>query len=290
MSDSGRVSHIPVSPFMGFEAEGTPRAQIVGFPYEATSSFRFGSRSGPDAIRHYAESLETYSPYCRRDLADMVIADLGNVDLEEGRLFPDHLDALRRHCATLKERAFTLFLAGEHTSTLAFISPEEVEMPGFLLLVMDAHLDLRDEYEGERYSHATWLRRALEWLGPDRILVLGARAGTPEEFRLARQHGLLLRSPRDILEALEDRRPRRIHVSLDIDVLDPSIAPGTGNPEPMGWRVEDVLEVLERLQPWNVVSADVVEYSPPHDPSGVTGVVAAFLVREMLLNLGRNAV
>ncbi len=282
-------SHVSTQPFMGLECEGPPQAQIVGFPYEATSSFRFGSRQAPDAIREYAESLETYSPYQRRDLEDMAVADLGNIALEQsGILFPGHLEMLREHCAALKKQAFTLFLGGEHTSTLAFISEEDVEKPGFLLLVMDAHLDLRDTYEGIQYSHATWLRRALEWLGPDRVLILGARSGTREEFRLARANGLLLSSPYNILDALEERRPRRIHVSLDIDVLDPSIAPGTGNPEPMGWQMKDILYVLERLRPWNVISADLVEYSPPHDPGGVTGVVAAFLVREMLLTLGHS--
>lgn len=288
MSTPVSFSLIPTEPFMGLQCEGTPQAQIIGFPYEAPSSRRGGSRQAPDAIRERAQTLGTYSPYQRQDIEGMAVADLGNVGVERfGPLFPDHLETLRQHCATLKSRAFTLFLGGEHTSTLAFISEEEVEKPGFLLLVMDAHLDLRDTYDGARYSRATWLRRALEWLGPDHILILGARAGTREEFRLAQKEGLLLSSPYDILDALEERRPRRIHVSLDIDVLDPAIAPGTGHPEPMGWQVQDIMYILERLRAWNVVSVDIVEYSPPYDPGGVTGTVAAFLAREVLLALGR---
>jgi agmatinase len=276
---------LATSPFMGIRCDGPPQAQIVGFPYEATSSFRSGSRFAPNAIRKYADSLETYSPYRQRDLADIALADLGNLNFEDTLyvLIPNHLDELRLWCAKIRSRAFTLFLGGEHTSSLAFISEEDAADPGFLILVLDAHLDLRDTYQGTPYSHASWLRRALERLGPERVILAGARSGTQEEFRLAREVGILAPRPRAILSLLEERRPRRIHLSIDIDVLDPSVAPGTGNPEPMGWQVADVMELLEYLTAWNVVSADLVEYSPPYDPSGKTGIVAAFLARELLL-------
>lgn len=281
------LSLAPAPLFLGARPEHPrPQAQIVGFPYEATASFRGGTAFAPDAIRTFSESIETYSPHQDRDLEDLVLVDRGNVVLETPfRWAAEGLAELQAPLARLKSQAgFTLFLGGEHTSTLAFLSPEEVQDPHFFLLVLDAHLDLREAYQGTAYSHASWARRALEALGPSRMLIAGARSGTREEFRLAREQGFWVPTAEALVERLDQLSPgMRIHLSLDIDVLDPAHAPGTGNPEPLGWSVEDVLRVLQALKERQVVSADLVEYSPPHDPSGRTGVLAAFLVREMLL-------
>ncbi len=265
-----------------------PQAQVIGFPFEATASFRGGAAFGPNVIRELSESLETYSPHQQRDLEDLTLVDRGNLlwetpfgDLGRG------LPALREALAGLKARAgFTLYLGGEHTCTLAFLGEDEWQDPDLFLLVLDAHLDLREHYQGTPYSHASWARRALERLGPQRLLIAGARSGTREEFTLARELGLWAPTPEATLARLEALPPStRFHLSLDIDVLDPAHAPGTGNPEPLGWSVHDVLRILAHLRERVVVSADLVEYSPPHDPGGQTGVVAAFLAREMLLAL-----
>jgi len=281
-------THVSTTPFLAARVEGPAQVQIVGLPFDVSASFRAGARFAPNTIRELSESIETYSPWQRRDLEALSVVDLGNLALEEPlRLFPDHLKALRDHCARLKAQAFTLFLGGEHTLTLGFLSPAEAADPDFFLLILDAHLDLREAYQGSRYSHASWARRALEWLGPERMLIAGARSGTKEEFALAEARKLLVNTAEEALERLRalERPNLRLHLSLDIDVLDPSVAPGTGNPEPCGWTVEEVLRLLKGLRDFAVVSADLMEYSPPHDPGGVTGIVAAWLVREMLLAL-----
>lgn len=283
---------VPAPPFVGAREASRWDAQVVGFPYEATASFRGGTRFAPNAIRELSESIETYSPYRDRDLeTDLTLVDRGNVLIEEPlALFPEHLNAVRRFCARLKaEASFTLFLGGEHTSTLAFIAEEDVADPRFRLLVLDAHTDLRPSYQGSAFSHAAWARRALEWLGPERLLIAGARSGLREEFALAREHGIWVRTAEEAVERIRDwPEDTRVHLSLDIDVLDLSLVPGTGNPEPCGWKVEDVLRVLEALRPFAVPSADLVEYSPPHDPAGATGILAAFLAREMILAFTRR--
>ena len=280
-----RFRLVSTPPFLAAQAVDRPGAQVVGFPYEATASFRAGAHFAPNAIREYSESIETYSPYQDRDLEDLRLADLGNIWFEEPlALFPRDLEAVRAFCASLKARAFTLFLGGEHTSTLAFLSPDEVADPHFRLVVLDAHTDLRPEYQGSPYSHAAWARRALEWLGPERLLIAGARSGLREEFALARELNILVTTPDALIERVAAwPATTRVHLSLDIDVLDLSLVPGTGNPEPCGWRVEDLLRVFDHLRRLQVVSADLVEYSPPYDPSGATGILAAFLAREMLL-------
>ena len=275
------------SPFLDARQEGRGDVHVVGFPYEATSSFRAGSHFGPEAIRRLGESLETFSPYRHRDMAEVDVVDLGDVFPEEPfSLFPDHLDEARAFFSSLRGTRFTLFLGGEHTSTLAFLSPADVADPEFALVVLDAHLDLRDAYQGSRYSHASWARRALEWLGPERLVIVGARSGTREEFALAREQGVLAPRLDDLATWLEMHAPKRLHLSLDIDVLDPAHAPGTGNPEPLGWSVREVMEVIELLKGLAVVSADIVEYSPPYDCGDRTGILAAFLAREMILTWG----
>lgn len=278
----------PSQPFLSARTEvERPQAQIVGFPFEATASFRSGTHFAPQVIRTLSESIETYSPHQGRDLEDLSLRDAGDLRPEAPLAFSKHLEEARRLCAELKRQAgFTLFLGGEHTSTLAFLSPEEVADPHFHLIVLDAHTDLREHYQGSAYSHAAWARRALAWLGPERLIIAGARSGLREEFILAREQGLLAPTPQALLERIATLPPdARIHLSVDIDVLDPAYAPGTGNPEPLGWSVAEVLQVLQALRGRRVVSADLVEYSPPHDPGQVTGVLAAFLVREMLLAL-----
>ncbi len=285
------VSWVAAPPFLSARfasLEEEARGQVVGFPFEATASFRSGARFGPNAVRKFSESIETYSPYQQRDLEDLALVDRGNLWPEEPLgLVERHLGALQALFLEVKAKArFTLFLGGEHTSALAFLTPAELQDPRFFLLVLDAHLDLRPAYQGSAYSHASWARRALEWLGPERMLIAGARSGTREEFALARGQRLWVRRPEEVRERLAALpKDARFHLSLDIDVLDPSHAPGTGNPEPLGWSVADVLEVVRLLTKYEVVSVDLVEYHPHLDPSGRTGVLAAFLAREILLAL-----
>ncbi len=282
-----RFPLVPATPFLAAQVrEGPAQAQVVGLPVDVSASFRGGAQFGPDAIRTYSESIESYSPYADRDLEDLDLVDRGNVRVDAPfRLFPHDLDDLRAFLAGLRGQArFTLYLAGEHTCTLAFLPQEDLQDPNFYLLILDAHLDLRPEYQGTPYSHAAWARRALEWLGPNRMRIAGARSGTREEFHLARKHGLLLPTPEAVQRWL-DALPAgaRVHLSLDIDVLDLALVPGTGNPEPLGWQVRHLLQVFQDLAQRTVVSADLVEYNPLLDPSGQTGILAAFLVREMLL-------
>ncbi|NPA07215.1 MAG: agmatinase [Chloroflexi bacterium] len=286
---------IPVGPFEGTEAYWAFRdltkplaaqAQIIGFPYEGRASFRPGAYKAPDYIRYFSTSIETYSPRQDIDLADYLVVDRGNYPLPK-RPLPEVLDEVRRDIQQRKQRAyFTLFLGGDHTSTLAFLGPDEVASSTFYLLVLDAHTDLRDHYEGDPYSHAAWARRALEWLGPDRMRLAGVRSGTRAEFTLGHNLGLFLDSPEAVVQWIQSLpRGAGLHVSLDIDVLDLSLVPGTGNPEPLGWTLRDLCTVFRALRqsPVLVRSADLVEYSPPYDATGSTGILAAWLAREMLL-------
>jgi agmatinase len=250
---------------------------LCGVPYDRTASFRRGSRFGPDAIRWASDSIETYSPLLDRDLEDALFADAG--DLDVGSLDPDAMvEAVRRGLPG----GVPFVLGGEHTVTLGAVEALAARHPDLAVVQWDAHTDLRDEYGGRRVAHATVMRRALD-LGVA-LAQLGIRAGTRAEFELARTRAMCCTRhaalPAEVLGRLEGRP---LYLTVDVDVLDPAEAPGTGNPEPMGTTYRELLEALRCLAVHKIVGMDVVEVAPPWDSSGRTAVLAASLVREMIL-------
>jgi agmatinase len=250
---------------------------LYGIPYDATASFRRGSRFGPDGIRWASDSIETYSPVLDRDLAAVSFVDGGNLAVDG--LEPDAMvRAVRRQLPP----CVPLVLGGEHTVTLGAVQALTPRHPDLAVIQWDAHTDLRDEYEGRRVAHATVMRRLLDGGVP--LAQFGIRAGTREEFELARARSLACEQDVTVPRALLDHLAGRpLYLTVDIDVLDPGEAPGTGNPEPMGTHYRELLEALRSLACHRIVGMDVVEVAPPCDPSGRTAVLAASLVREMIL-------
>jgi agmatinase len=248
-----------------------------GLPYDRTASFRRGSRFGPDAIRWASDSIETYNPLLDRDLEGVPFVDQG--DLDVGHLDPEAMvEAVRRGLPP----CVPLVLGGEHTITLGVVEALTPRHPDLAVIQWDAHTDLRDEYDGRRVAHATVMRRLVDAGVP--LVQLGIRAGTRVEFELARTRAMCcardVAVPAEVLARLEGRP---LYLTVDIDVLDPSEAPGTGNPEPMGATYRQLLDALRSLAPHHVVGMDVVEVAPPWDSTGRTAVLAASLVREMIL-------
>ncbi|ADU52417.1 agmatinase [Thermaerobacter marianensis DSM 12885] len=277
--------------FMAAEAGyDAARWVLAGAPLELTVSYRAGTRWGPARIREASYALETYSPDLDRDLEEQAIHDAGDVALPLGNLGQSLARieaALRRPLADGKA---LLVLGGEHLVTLAAVNAALDRYPDLVVVQLDAHTDLRDRYLGEPYSHATVMRRVLDLVGPGRLWQLGPRSGLREEFELARREGRFFRDVGEGAEALaaELAGPLRgvpVYLTVDIDVLDPAVAPGTGTPEPGGpdfATVQRAIYTLARAGA-RVVAADVVETAPPLDPSGRTEIVAAKLVREILL-------
>jgi agmatinase len=264
-------------------APGAPVAVILGAPYDRSSSFRRGARFGPGAIRWASHSIESYSPILDRDLEELVLIDHGDLDIEA--LPPGAMVEAVRSALTdvAAEGSLPVLLGGDHSVSVGAVRALAARHPDLRVLILDAHLDLRGEYEGSRWSHATVTRRLLESLGPERIIILGARSGTREEFAAARAMRAVqphLRIPHDLWTALEDGP---LYLSMDIDVVDPSAAPGVGNPEPGGPTAAEAIDLVRVLAPLRIVGVDVVELSPPFDPSGRTAVLAAMFIREALL-------
>ncbi len=269
--------------FLSARPHARPAIRLLGVPYDATSTFRPGSRHGPDAIRWASESIETYSPVLRRSLDTIALSDLGNLDVT-GRSAEAMVAATAQALGDTPRDAVPLLLGGEHTITLGAITALAATHPDLAIVQLDAHTDLRDRYDGRSISHATVMRRIVEHVGGERLIQLGVRAGTAEEFAFAAEtltlHSRGLDVPAPIWEWLAGRS---VYVTIDIDVLDPSEAPGTGNPEPEGVSGRELLAFVRRLSGLRVIGLDLVEVSPPYDPSGRTAVMAATIIREAIL-------
>jgi agmatinase len=265
------------------------RAVIYGMPMDYTVSFRPGSRFGPARIREVSIGLEEYSPYLDKSLEDISYFDAGDLALpfgNAGRSLEIIGDYIRR---LLSEDKFPLGLGGEHLVSWPVIREVYQKYPDLALIHIDAHADLREQYEGEPLSHSTPIRKAAELIGGKNVYQFGVRSGTREEFQYARKNLNLY--PFDVLEPLKKVLPelagRPVYLTIDIDVLDPSAAPGTGTAEAGGITSKELLAAIHAIagSELNIVGADVVEVAPIYDPSEQTQIAAAKLIREILLGL-----
>ncbi len=260
------------------------RPSIFGCPLDRTSTYRSGSDKAPNAIRQASDSIETYSPYRDRDLMDLKFSDLGDLDLVHKDL-EQALKIIESMCINiLTQGAKPVALGGEHTVTLPIIRALNQYFDDFLVIHIDAHSDLRQEYDGQELNHSTVIRRVAEIMGPSRLIQLGIRSGTKPEFEWMRSNKTLYEwgkgSERYLLKRLSNKK---VYLTLDLDVMDPACLPGTGNPETGGWFFHDLDRLFNIMTSQNIIGADVVELNPVLDSSGASSIMAATIVRELLL-------
>lgn len=253
-------------------------AIIIGVPLDLTESFRSGTAEAPRRVRAASEVLESYNSILDRDLQDLPLADWGDVSVGGG--MEQALAAIAEATGEARSVGLPLIIGGEHTATLGAIQGIRKHYPDVFLIQLDAHLDLRDEYDGRQLSHATVMRRIADVIGLDRLIQLGVRSGTAGEFALAR--GALASSPdlRLLPEVRREIDARPVYLTIDIDVLDPCCAPGTGCPEPGGPLFADVQVFLHSLRGMNVIAMDVMEVLPAADVNDITSIAAAKLLRD----------
>jgi agmatinase len=259
-------------------------AVILGCPFDGTASFRPGARFGPSAIRKASWGIETFSPYSDRDLTSLRVHDMGDLDVPLGdkkisfRLIQDGLRKI------LSARKFPILLGGDHLISLPVVEEMLRVHPRLHLVHIDAHTDLREDYLGETLSHSTVMRKLLGPLGKGRLSQIGVRSGTEEEFRLARRLKTIV-SPRQgsVRSMVKRLKNLPVYISLDLDVIDPSLLPGVGTPEPGGLTFQEFIALLKELRSLHVVGFDVVELTPDYDPSQVSSVTASVILREMIL-------
>lgn len=263
---------------------------IFGAPYDSTTSFRPGTRFGPKAIRSESFGIETYSPYQDKDLTDSHVFDAGDLELSFGNtdMALNQIEELA--AAILKKEKLPFLIGGEHLVTLGNFRAVRKKYDDLHLIHFDAHADLRDEYLGAQLSHACVIRRCHDIIGDNKIYQFGIRSGDKSEFAFAKDHTYMNKFNLDTLEeCIHKLQGKPIYFSLDLDILDPSIFPGTGTPEAGGISfmklLNGVIKVLSRL---NIVACDMNELSPVYDQSGVSTATACKLLREMLISLSNK--
>ena len=263
-------------------------AIIYGMPMDWTVSFRPGSRFGPNRIREASLGLEEYSPYMDKHLEEVNFFDAGDIPLPFGN--PKRsLDMIQDYVTKILDQGkFPLGLGGEHLVSWPIFQAFHQKYKDMAIIHIDAHADLREEYEGEALSHSTPIRKACELIGPENVYSFGIRSGMREEFQYAKESGMYM-AKYDVVEPLRDVLPmlsgRDVYVTIDIDVLDPAFAPGTGTAEAGGISSKELLEAIKLIadSDVHVVGADLVEVAPIYDPTEQTVIAASKFIREILL-------
>lgn len=276
-----------VHTFLGCDADyEQSRIVLFGAPFDSTTSFRPGARFGCAAMRQESVGLETYSPYQDRDLCDAGVFDGGDLDLVFGSA-QKTLEQIRA-CTEdiLRDGKLPVMMGGEHLVTLGAMEAVVKKYPEVRVIHLDAHADLRDDYMGEKLSHATVMRRVWELVGDGHIYQLGIRSGEKTEFAFAGEHTELhpfaLRAAAQVAAEVADSP---VYLSIDLDVLDCGVFPGTGTPEAGGATFRELLEALLHFAPLHIVGCDVVELAPMLDSSGASTATACKVLRELLLLL-----
>ncbi|MDY3367781.1 agmatinase [Zhenhengia yiwuensis] len=279
------------SSFIGFDQEyDTSPVVLVGIPFDGTTSFRPGTRFAPAVVRPDSYGLETYSPYLHLDMEDYNLCDLGDIELPFGNTTKALNTIYKTFAQIIKDGKRPLTIGGEHLVSLPIIEAFSKIYPDLCIIHFDAHTDLREDYMGESLSHASVIRRAWDILGDNRIFQFGIRSGTKVEFDWAKSHTYLQPFHLDSLEEIIIQLQNRpVYITIDLDVLDPSIFPGTGTPEPGGIDFNTLIFAIKQFTKLNhIVGADVVELSPHYDISGVSTATCCKVIREMSLLLSHK--
>tara|TARA_Y100001933_G_scaffold259401_1_gene309216 strand:- start:135 stop:1019 length:885 start_codon:yes stop_codon:yes gene_type:complete len=266
---------------------------IFGVNYDGTTSYKPGTRFGPNAIRNVSESLETYCPLLNNDLSLINYFDAGSLKID---LSNNHSIIKKVKLGTdflIKNNLKPLILGGEHSISIGAIEALVEKYPNLLMIHLDAHADLRDSYQNNKYSHACTIRRCLELLPSKKVIQIGIRSGTQEEFEIMKNNHQLINfrtgdSNIEIQNFLEPVKDQPIYITVDLDWFDPSLLSGTGTPEPGGFFWHDFENIIELLHKFKIVGCDIVELAPDLDSSGISSIVAAKTARSLIMILDNN--
>ena len=254
------------------------------YPFDGTACFRKGTSQAPDEIRKSSYNFETYLMELGIDLSEVKANDWGNLDLTDNQEANEQ--ALYELVSKIvNSNKFPIGLGGEHSLTPSAVRALHEKYPTLAVVILDAHLDFRKEYEGNPLSHATVTRRVSEIVGIDNVRPIGIRSVSQSEITEARAIGLKFietgwTEVREYLsDAIEDLEGP-VYLSLDMDAIDPGFAPGVGTPEPFGMTPYEVLQTINFFAD-RIVGVDCVEVCPPHD-NGNTSALAARLTRHLV--------
>ena len=276
-----------ISTFIGFDNEyHESKIVVFGAPFDGTTSFRPGTRFAPEVMRRESYGLETYSPYLEKDLENYNVFDGGDLEFSFGNPMST-LESIYKYAQKiLKDDKVPFMVGGEHLVSYGTIKAVHEKYPDLHVIHLDAHADLRDDYMGEKFSHASVIRRCWDFLGDGKIYQFGIRSGNKEEFSWAKDHTYMEKFGIDTLaEIIEKLKDVPVYITIDLDILDPSIFSGTGTPEPGGLTFTEIIKGIKEFEKLNIVGGDIVELSPNYDASGASTATACKVLREVILTM-----
>lgn len=260
---------------------------LFGAPFDSTVSNKPGSRFAPNAIRLESFGLETYSPYQDLDLVDYKVFDAGDIELPFGNAKRALKMIKDKSKKILNDNKIPFLIGGEHLVTLGQFEAIKEKYDDVYIIHLDAHTDLREDYLGEKLSHATVIKRCYDLVGDNHIFQFGIRSGEREEFEFAKKHNYINKFNLDTMdEIVEKLKGKNVYLTIDLDVLDPSCFPGTGTPEAGGVTFNELIKAIKLFKDLNLVGLDVVELAPDYDLSRASTAIACKVIRELLLVLG----
>lgn len=251
---------------------------MLGMPYDCTCSNRAGSRFAPQQIRVESVGIETYSPYFDKDIADIKFYDAGDLEFPFGnadktlKIVEDNTDCIYR------DKKKILGVGGEHLITLGEIRAIKKHFKNLAVVQFDAHTDLREQYLGEKLTHSGVMYRIAELIGYENIAQIGIRSGEKSEFQIMQKYSTCLKSPLE----LDKFKNKDIFITIDLDVLDPSLMSGVGTPEAGGFNYNELINWLKYLKNFNVIGIDIMELAPDIDITKTSTATACKLIRECL--------
>ena len=254
---------------------------MLGLPFDGTVSYRSGSRFAPEQIRLASWGLEDYSPKFDKHLQDVNFHDAGDLEFPLGNTYKS-LDIIRENVEDIYKSGKRVFaIGGEHLVTLPEIQAVSEFYKDLAVVHFDAHTDLREEYLGEEMSHSAVIRHISKIVGAENIKQIGIRSGMKEEWEFMKKYNTLVHK----FSELDCLKNKKIFVTVDLDVLDTSVMPGTGTPECGGMQFNELISWFEYLKDFDIIGADVVELAPDYDASGASTAVATKVIRELLMVL-----
>jgi arginase len=260
---------------------GTPA--LIGLPYDASSSYQRGPADAPAVIREalWSPGANTWTELGVDIGADGAITDAGDLELDTCSPADARRTIERAIARLLGLGARPVSLGGDHSVTYPVLRAVRAHAPRLTIVHVDAHPDLYDDFEGDRYSHACPFARIMEEGLADRLVQIGVRTMTGHQRAQARRFSVEVVEMRALRDDLRIASETPLYVSIDVDALDPAFVPGVSHREPGGMSVRQLLSLVQSLDA-PIVAADVVELNPRNDPSGASAMVAAKILRELL--------
>lgn len=278
-----------IETFIGCDnAYDESKVVIFGAPFDSTTSFRPGTRFASSAMRHESFGIETYSIYQDKDLEDINVFDGGDLELRFGS--PENaLNEIEKFTEEIiNDDKIPCMIGGEHLVTLGAFRAVYKKYPDVHIIHFDAHADLRDDYLGQKLSHATVMHRVWDIVGDNKIFQFGIRSGERDEVYFGRNHVFTNNFNFNGLEEIVEKlKGKPVYFTIDLDVLDPSVFPGTGTPEAGGVTFMELLNAILCVSKLNIVGMDVNELCPVYDASGSSTATACKVLRELLLAINK---